>query len=196
MWGVTCDVEGRVVHPHGRRYACEHRCDPLTEARQRVEPGLDVGSQLGDAEASALVAQRCRLEEAQRADLQLRAARLRAQQGNVLGAERLGGHRAGARRADRVAALGLRFPRAAKELCDAGGQTLRAPTQLERGTGLHQFGVGQLAGQLGGVVEGVEQVVAVRQDQGGRRDTGALLLRGCDGAYEHAVHDRGEHLRA
>ena len=75
----------------------------------------------------------------------------------------------------------LRFPHVAKELRDAVGQTLRSETQLERRTGLHQFGVGKLAGQVGGVVEGVEQVVSVGQDQGGRVDAGALLLGGATG---------------
>ena len=122
---VAGDVEVGVVHPDRCRCVGEHGRDPLAEARQRVEAGFDVRSQLGDAQASAFVAKRCRLEEAQRADLQLRATRLRAQQRDVFGAQRLGRH-APALDDGRESRRCLRFPHVAQELRDAVGQTLRA----------------------------------------------------------------------
>ena len=79
---VGARVERRVLDPpgveHGRR---PH--EPLAEARDVVEPGLDLGHQAADVERP----RRAGLEDRQPADVHVRGVRLELQEGRVEGVE-------------------------------------------------------------------------------------------------------------
>ena len=89
--GVAGDVDVLVVDPAGGRQVAADRRDPLAEPGQRGESSGDVLAQLGDPQPAATVAQRLRLEPAERPDLQLGARRFGVQEGGILRAERLAG---------------------------------------------------------------------------------------------------------
>ena len=69
-------------------------------------------------------------------------------------------------RADRVAALGFRFPHVAKELVRRGRSDRCGRRRSSNGErAFTSSALGSWRANAGGVVEGVEQVVAVREDQ-------------------------------
>ena len=82
-----------------------------------------------------------------------------------------------------------------KKRHDRIGEPLRPEPQLEWRSSPDQHTVRRALDEADGVIEGMNEVVAVRQDEHGHLDRTTLLLGGCRGPDQDPVEHSRNHVR-